>query len=283
MFSAGFTQKATSFHTTETLEHLSINELEQTLGEGLVTEDIATSRFLYGILTWLDILSSVTGGKPPRLLPFHSQLIAPTSAIKLEDIIGVKNWVVVQIGMIATLHEWKMRALEIGGLQARDLEEKAERIRVVIRDGLAADCLETLGITDVHMPAIYHPLLITRLFALAASVYLHLVVYGFETSSLALDATMHEAMGLLRDHMPRTLMHAVIFPLYIFGCNAQLADEEWFRDVLGREPVKESSMEHRGKLLPLMERIWRFRREMSEEGWSWQRNLLLSEYNLLLV
>lgn len=282
MFRDSFPKQAATLNLTDTLEVISANELEQTYGEGLVTEDVATFRFLCGILVWLDILSSVTGGKIPRLYAFQSQLISATSGIKLEDIIGVKNWVVVQIGTVSALHEWKMHGLGFGALQARDLEEKAERIREVIRDGLAADCLESLGITDAHVPAIYNPLLITRLFALAASVYLHLVVYGFGTSSPALEATMREAMGLLREHMPMDLMHAVVFPLYIFGCNAQEADEEWFRDVLGREPVRERSMEHRGKLLPLMERIWRCRRE-SGDGWSWQRNLLLSEYNLLLV
>jgi hypothetical protein len=282
MLRQGYTTQAVTLNLTDTLESISLNELAITHGEGVVTEDVATFRFLSAILFWLDILSCVTTGKTPRLLAFHGSLIDPDSGTQLEEIIGCKNWVVREIGRIATLHEWKMTGLLHGQLTAMDLEEKAEQIRGVINTGLAGDCMENLGVPDIHIPAIYHPMLITRVFALAASVYLHLVVYGFETESDTLNATMTEAMLILRTHMPNELLNAIVFPLYIFGCNAKAEDEDWFRGILGSAPVAERSMEHRGKLLPLMEKIWRSRRE-SCSGWSWQNNLMLSEYNLLLV
>lgn len=288
MFRNSYTKQAATLNLTESLEVISLSELATTHGEGVVTEEVACFRFLSGILVWLDILSCVTTGKMPRLLAFHHAIISPESPTKLETIIGCKNWVVVQIGKIAALHEWKMMGLVHGMLKAEDLEEKAVQIRKVIEDGLTADCLESLSFSElVHIPAVFHPMLVTRIFAHAASVYLHLVVYGFETCSEALRATMVEAMAILRTHMPKDLLGAIVFPLYIFACNAKEEDEDFFRHVFSTSPVLEKSMEHRGKLLPLMEKIWRSRRAHGADGdgtgWSWQNNLALSEYNLLLV
>jgi len=157
MFSQGYELRAHTLNLTESLESIAQQDLAKSSGEGLVTEEVATFRFFSGILIWLDVLSCVTTGNTPRCLMLHEQIIGPKSAINLENIIGCKNWVVREIGRIATLHEWKMVGLMNGMLKAEDLEDKAEQIRGVIREGLAADCMESLGITNTQIPAIYYP------------------------------------------------------------------------------------------------------------------------------
>ncbi len=175
-----------------------------------------------------------------------------------------------------------MLGIEQGTLTPHDLEEKASEIRETIKERSTADCLASLDIVDVHKPGVHNPLLISRIFARTASVYLHLVVCGYQPDSERLDETIREVMVLFREHVPRDLTLAIVFPLYIFGCVARKEDEDFFRDVLTSAPILDPAMEHRGKLLPLMENIWRMR-DVNIDGWAWKSVLLLSEYNLLLV
>jgi hypothetical protein len=79
--------------------------------------------------------------------------------------------------------------------------------------------------------------------------------------------------------MPAHLMHVIICPLYIIGTVA--TNEQFFRDVFSSAPVLDPSLEHRGKILPVLEELWR-RRDATMTGWTWQDTVTLSDHNLLL-
>ena len=248
-------------------------------------EESAIFTFLCGVTIWLDVVSCITTEKSPRLLSFHPHAVSCNSAIKLENIMGCKNWAILQIGRISALHEYRIQALQQGCLDTTDFQGRADNIRRELRDGLAQFCLDSLEISPPsHFafplnPDIY---IITRIFTLMASIYLYLVVQGYQLETQELRSLVAETMTMLRTKMPAHSMHVIICPLYIIGSVAKEEEKQFFQHVFSSAPVLDPSLEHRGKILPLLEEIWRMR-DTSMTGWTWQDTVQLSDQNLLLL
>ncbi len=238
-----------------------------------------------------------------------------------------------QIGRIATLYERKIQVIQSGNYEntTAELEAEVNDIRRELQYGLTEQAFACLGVTEAeayspHHTLSHHQEIITRLFALAASIYLDLVVHGFqrEAGELATEAIM-----ILRTHMPSDLMHVVIFPckfpwsfsivslsivqmishvsqskscsfqshrggktqiltlrspVYLIGYVAATPeDQQFFRYIFSSSPVLDPSLEHRSKILPLLEDIWQ-KRDAMLDGTHWEDSLRrLSESNLLLL
>ena len=251
-------------------------------------EEVAIFAFLSGVTIWLDTVSCITSGDSPRLLLFHPHAVACNSAIKLENIMGCQNCVVLQLAKIAALHDYKTQGLKGGCLDIAKFKDRAENIRQELHSVVTELSLVSLEVSSVpHASPTDPPLhqdvyLITRIFALAASIYLHLIVYGYQLETPEVRSTIADAMMILRMKMPVNLMNAIICPLYIVGSVAKREDEQFFRDTFSSAPVLDASLEHRGRILPLLEEIWRTR-DTTVTGWTWQDTARLSDSNLLLI
>lgn len=250
-------------------------------------EEAAIFIFLSGVTVWLDVLSCITSGKSPRLLEFHPHAVSCTSAIKLGNIMGCENWGILQIGRIAALHYDQTQALQQGTLNTTDLESRADDIKQTLRNGLAEYSLASLEISSGPNLAFDQPrspelYIITRIFTLAASIYLYLVVHGYQLETYEIRSIVGEAMTILRSKMPTNLMNAIICPLFIIGSVARREDEQFYRDVFSSTAVLDLSLDHRGKILPVLEQIWRMR-EATMTAWTWQDTVTISGHNLLLI
>lgn len=244
-------------------------------------EQKAIFRFMGGVVLWLDTISSITMGTSPTLLEFHSHALSSSSHIKLENIMGCHNWVVLQIGRISSLHELKMHIASNGCPNTGDWQTQAGDIRAQLQSGLTEMCLGNLKL-DQPVPVTFGPPFITRMFAFAAATYLHLVTHGFDINDEMLSLLRTEAMMVLRGQVPAEMMHTIIFPLYIVGSIASVEDQPFFRYVFSAMPVLDPSLEHRGKILPLLERVWQ-RRQTMGLLLSWEESLKLADQNLLLI
>ncbi|RAL67921.1 hypothetical protein DID88_008646 [Monilinia fructigena] len=141
--------------------------------------------FLFGVVIWLDIVSCVNTGKSPHLLDLHPLAFDSKAQIKLENIMGCKNWVMTELGRISMLHSSKGDQIQGGIFDAHSFENQAEHIRQTIRRGLNEQFLTDLRITNADSTSLIKPKIsaqeiITRLFSRAAYVYLELVVGGFK-------------------------------------------------------------------------------------------------------
>lgn len=115
-----------------------------------------------------------------------------------------------------------MLSLQSGNLETAngraEFDKRVDEIRLELECGLTEQGLSCLQVySESALPdnaAAHVQAIITRLFALAASIYLYLVVQGShqETGPLA-----DQAMMLLRTQMPRDLMHVIIFPRKFSG------------------------------------------------------------------
>ena len=216
--------------------------------EGQPNENVTSFKFLSGVIIWLDLLDCITSGKAPGLLTIHSHALSPGSHIRMETIIGSSNWVILQIVSVATmnivipfiasfwtpstmnanlsyfdqariaaLHEKKVQLLQTGCFgcetQRAEFDRNVDEIRHELQCGLTEQALLCLQVhSEPVAPAdtsLHNQAIVTRLFALAASIYLYLVVQGSHQEAGPLA---EEAMIILRTQMPRDLMHVIIFP-----------------------------------------------------------------------
>jgi hypothetical protein len=108
-----------------------------------------------------------------------------------------------------------------------------------------------------------------------ASLYLHLVTHGFQNLEV-LDTTISEAMRMLRSQIPAHILPALVCPLYVIGCVARKEDKQYFRNIFSSPPLLNPLLKHRGRILPILEEIWRKRHTVL--GFSWNEvscNILL--------
>lgn len=238
-------------------------------------------RFMGGVTIWLDLISSITSGNSPTLLEYHPHALSPSSHIKLENIMGCHNWVALQIGRVSALHERKMLHIHNNCPNTTEYASEVDDIRTELQRGLTEMCLGALKL-DQSRPMAFSFAFITRMFAFAAGIYLHLVLDGFEQDSELLNLYKSEAMMVLRGQVPGELMHTIIFPLYILGSVAAPEDQGFFRYVFSTMPVLDPSLEHRSKILPLLEKVWQQTQTLSMRL-SWEDSLKLADQNLLLI
>ena len=200
---------------------------------------------------------------------------------------GCKNWAILQISRISALHEYRVQTLQQGCFNTAEFQGRAEDIQEELQSALTEFSLASLELSSQSGFAAPSPLepevyIITRLFTLAASLYLYLVVRGYQLETQEIRSLMIESMLILRTKMPGHLMHVIICPLYIIGGAAAEDDKQFFRHVLTSAPILDPSLEHRGKILPVLEEIWRMR-DSTFTGWTWEDSLRLTGQDLLLL
>ncbi|OKL59609.1 hypothetical protein UA08_05212 [Talaromyces atroroseus] len=241
-----------------------------------VMEEIVIYKFFTGVIIWLDIVSSITAGEAPHLLPYHFRDISSTSPwVRLEEIMGCQNQVMLQIGRIAALYEHKTQSLQKGYLVNTSIEETVRDISREIESCLTQTALRGLGFSiGTNTSPVPKSLitsnsttLVTHMFALMACIYLHLVIYGFQNLEL-LEPTTYKAMETLRTRFPAHLLPAIVCPLYVIGSVAtQEEDRLFFRQVFASPPLLDPLFEHRTKVLTALEEAWRKREARNDFTW----------------
>ena len=284
MYQNGHEKNLASFGLAENPRTILCEDRPLLEHEPMAVEDVVSFRFLSGTIIWLDITSSITAGRAPHLLPYHTSVIASYSQTKLEGIMGCRNWVMLQIGRIAALHEHKIQAMRQQHFDCTELKQTVADIGRQIQCGLAQLALEAFDISERESAAIFEPILdppplVTYIFAYMASLYLHLVIEGFQKLEI-LDATISEAMRMLRTQIPTQILPALVSPLYVIGSVARQEDEQFFRDIFSSPPLLDPSLKHRGRILPMLEKIWSKRQ--TAPLFAWEDSLELTHDILLL-
>jgi C6 transcription factor Pro1 len=230
-------------------------------------EEVAAFRFLGGTILWLDVISSITSGVTPRLLSYHRINLSVESPTRLEYIMGCKNLIMTQIGRIAALFEEG----DHGYFDATELRIRADDIRHQVECALAHYKLETIGLSPPDLlPTMNRKLVpsifVTRMFAILAFVYLHLVVSGFRDLEL-LNQYTSEVMDMVQGSASEDTLRAVVCPLYMAGIAAEHGDQPWFRKIFSTLPLLDPCLGHRQSILANLERVWNRRQKTPSLTW----------------
>lgn len=284
MYLQGIKNNLANFGLAEKSTTIIIEDLSLLEYDPVVVEEVVSFRFLGGALIWLDITSSITLGTSPYLLPHHFSVLASNSLTKLEDIMGCKNWVMLQIGRITALHEYKAQALQQEYFDCTKFKQTASDISREINHGLTEEALEDINISERDLTTIFNTASdshtpITHIFAYMAFIYLHLVIHGFQRLE-ELDTTLTGAMRILQTRISKHLLPTLISPLYIIGSVAGPGDKQFFRNIFTSPPLLDPSLKHRESILPILEEIWN--RRKSTPGFDWKDSLELTNDILLL-
>ncbi|KAH8589386.1 fungal-specific transcription factor domain-containing protein [Bisporella sp. PMI_857] len=285
MFQRGHEQSFAGLGLDERARTILMEDRPLSLDESLVTEQIVAFRFLGGSMVWLDIISSITSGTTPNLFGFHSCVICSSSHIQLEHIMGCKNWAMLQIGRIAALYEQTSQALHQGQFDCTRFKDTLEDIGREIQCGSAQDALDGFSISDSGIGPFQNagftsPALITHIFAYMATIYLHLIAHGFQKLDM-IDSTVSEVMQLLQTRISVALLPALICPLYMVACVARQEEEkQFFRNIFNSTPILDPTLNHRKRILPILEEIWR--RRQARPSFAWKETFELT-HDILLI
>jgi len=260
-------------------ENLSLTEYD-----AAITEEITNFRFTFGTLMWLDIMSSVTTGAAPNLQHELSYVMASKSGSRLEDIMGCKHTVMLQIGRLAAMYAQKTLALQQGAFDCSSLENIVSDISLEIQNGFANEVLQELKIAEPCSASALNAVLnsrrlVTRMFLYAASIYLRLLVQGFHNLD-EFNTTVQETMTMLRIQVPTHLLPSIVCPLFFIGCVAREEDKQFFRAAFTSSPLLNPLLKHRGRILPILEEIWSKRTKIL--GFGWQDCVKLTKDILLI-
>jgi hypothetical protein len=218
------------------------------------------------------------------MLPLHAKIIGNGCQTSLEDIMGCKNWVMLQISRITQLQGYKIEAVRVGNYDCSEFHRTANDISREIEAGFTDGILKLPNSMGRGSNPSLDSMesrreLVTYLFSSMAILYLHLVSHGFQNLGI-LDAIISKAVGVIQVQVPEHVLPAVVAPLFLIGCVARPVDERFFRVVFSTPSLLNPLFRHRTKILPALEQIWSRRQSMPNLGWSDVLDLI---HNILLI
>jgi hypothetical protein len=244
-------------------------EVSTSEADPALAREVVSHRFVIGTLFWLDIVNSITSGKAPVIFSHQSQPLSTTSQVQLGDIFGCGNHIMLQIAAIAQLHDQRTQALVQGQSNLDQVEQLTSGIDLEIQTSLAHGFAHAMRTTDLPIDQKSNDssrILITQLYTYMAIVYLHFVVRDFQQLD-HLSTTILSAMETFQTQIPKHCLPAIIPPLFIIAIAATPEDWPFFRDTFSSPPLSDPCLQHRARILSILELIWN-QRDEPNFGWS---------------
>ncbi|KAF7551779.1 hypothetical protein G7046_g7624 [Stylonectria norvegica] len=272
----------------------------------------AALRFFTANILYVDVMSSITLERAPRLYEYQNPVIpgckehaveqGPTSrdSLHMEEFLGLKNWVVQILGDVAALDAWKKEQRLSGSLSTSELVQRGMVIEEAIKGGLGAmeeDAAQSRAL-DPHahwrsiidpMPSLQlgsnesHPaLLVNNIIWLQATLtYLYVVISGWQPSSPEIQYSVSRMTALLTNLPQDTCLRSLVWPFCISGCLSPPGDEDKYRAMMQRMgPLKVFGTVK--EAMDIMEKVWS-RRDQTDESWDVAKCLRILGHGVLLI
>ncbi|KAF2105972.1 fungal-specific transcription factor domain-containing protein [Lophiotrema nucula] len=243
--------------------------------------DQAGFRFCAGFLIFIDVVGSTVIQKAPRLLSYHSCVLATVddgkyvvsdAEVRLSAIVGCRNWVVRSIAEISALDSWKQERIDANSLPVAELFERASGIASKLMNGIFEIQTEhTANSANHRAPFDTSPnpcasSKSTLVWALAAQLYLEVVLHGWQISNAAIRANVTQIIDLLPT-VPPYQLRALAWPLCVAGCLALESEETSFTALF----TNQGKVYTAGALVDarqIMEKVWQIRPVLDATTWN---------------
>lgn len=213
----------------------------------------AACRFFTANLLYIDVMSSVTLGCPPRLYNYQNTIIPSCKTsewnpctmgegpLRMEEFRGLHNWVLQVIGDIATLYSWKKTQSLAGSLSINELLSRGQILIDAIKGGIMA--IQTSSPPPDTLPTVISvPVLGEQpsyamhnvIWLNAALIYLNTVLTGWQPSCPEIRTIVDNTTELLLNLPHGTCLGALAWPLCVAGCLAPPEDECKYKAVVAR-------------------------------------------------
>jgi len=238
----------------------------------------AAFRFSSTLLILDDIIASTALQEQPTLYNYNRNLLGDVNdtdpLINLEAVVGCQNWALVQISEIAALDAWKQSCKKAGSLDIMELVRRATIIKDLLEAGLkllVRDPVDRIkdgsNILDVFTTdyakdskaTTGQSSLATKVWAHAASLYLFVVVSGWQPASSEVRFHVGRIIELLTCQIsPPAILRTMVWPFCVAGCLAEPEQEVHFRAMVeALQPPNVFGAAY--KALEIMEEVWRNR------------------------
>lgn len=236
--------------------------------------------FLLGLFIYMDIVSCAST-RSSQLLTVNHKLLLDSDEINLADLTGCRNWVMVLIFEISFLDNWKRKEERAHRLSLVEFTKRGRQIEECLLGRLASleDARSTRAPASGYLPSDYSITEITRIFALSAITYLHVVISGAYPEIPDIKESVSKTLDALQSLSDSKLLQHVVWPYCISGCLAVEEQEQKFRALMSSPHVT-----HRTCLdaLNIMEECWRLR-ETERPNHDWTYIMKKDGQHILLV
>lgn len=177
--------------------------------------------------------------------------------VRLDHIMGCRNWAMVAIKKISDLETWKKEMQSSRSLSIPTLSRKAAELEAGLHDGLESLTKdhETLNTYEQECN------LVTELYALSALTYLAVVVSGNSHLLAEVRSSVARTLKALKALPPRLLIR-VSWAYCVAGCMVDESDKEHFRRLLLDAHAAGHMLGTLWNGLEIMEEFWRLREDV---------------------
>lgn len=228
-------------------------------------------KVLLGSFIAFDIISSASTRSTPFLNINHLQLLN-TLEISLRSLIGCRNSVMALILEISLLDQWKIEAKGAHKLSILDLAKRGGHIQERLRQEIAATedmppAGPSLSNPSVATQAPTHPE-ISKVFALSAVTYLHVVISGAYPELPEIAESVSETIVAFKSLKDPRLLRSLVWPFCVSGCLALEKQHDFFRDLVSRAKITRWATGTCFEAFQIMEECWKAR-ITSRESCDW--------------
>ncbi|KAI1463061.1 fungal-specific transcription factor domain-containing protein [Daldinia caldariorum] len=222
--------------------------------------------FLLGFFVHMNIIACASTRSTQFLEP-DPKLLLETGEINLEDLTGCSNWAMVLIFEISCLERWKREEETAHRLSLIELTKRGRRIEERLLNRLAS--IESDPSQGAPVKGYLRPdsvkTEITRIFALSAMTYLHVVISGPYPEIPDIKKSVSKTMEAFQNLSDPKLLQYVVWPYCISGCLASDRGQKVFRDLVSVPHITHGTCL---EALKIMEECWRLREtESSSCDW----------------
>ncbi|OTA90725.1 hypothetical protein M434DRAFT_397812 [Hypoxylon sp. CO27-5] len=222
--------------------------------------------FLLGFFIHMHIIAYASTRSSQFLISDHKVLLE-AGEVNLADLIGCTNWAMIFIFEISSLDRWKKEEEDAHRLSLIELTKRGRQIEERLLSRLASieyDLSKSAPV-DAHLRPDFIETEITRIFALSAITYLHVVISGAYPDIPDVKRSVAKTMDALQNLSDPKLLQHVVWPYCISGCLAADEQQKVFRELVSLPRIMHGTCL---EALSLMEECWRLRKtESSRHDW----------------
>jgi hypothetical protein len=238
-------------------------------------------RFYAGLLIFIDVVASTALQKAPRLLRYHSNVLANTDVgtsvlgqaeVRLSGLIGCRNDVIRLVAEIAALDAWKEQCIDTNSFSIADLFERASGIANRVTKSI--EVIQNASMAPFHgnhrahfdmSPDPSTSSIPTLIWAHAAQLYLEVVIHGWRLCRPGIRASVAQIIGLFCK-VPMYHYRALAWPLCVAGCLSLESEEASFM-ALFYDLDKAYTIGALEDVRQIVEKVWQNRSVVDYNTW----------------
>ncbi|CRG82702.1 hypothetical protein PISL3812_00046 [Talaromyces islandicus] len=239
--------------------------------------------FLITTIMWFDLLACASTGKAPRM-PY--KVLLDKNIVDMSIYMGAQNWVMRAIGDIAALDKWKNNAQDDSAPDPSDLVSRGRIIERQLERGLQSldyFDLETHSLTTADPLKKANTIKnVTRSFATAALVYLHVVLFELEEDSDKMQDAVARNVASMKRITDQQDMRGLVWPICISGSMAGTPHQPFYEAIV-KETLGDSPRDFGNctTILKILTRSWEIRRLGKNHPVRWRH--AMTEIGLCLL